>query len=401
MSLPSDLPVIDAPQLNLIFTSLGTMEVTLDPDPLEFGPKRMNGKVAKTRTLLSHCERIFLQVSHSLQLYKRAHRGAQLQFELKTQDLLANDPETRAGRNVRDRDAIATMRLRSEREVINLMEVTIQDLEMTLTVVKAKRADLRDIQVRLAQQQKLCEAEIGLGAKWGSKPAPGTDAPDLLLAPMLDKSAMSQIQDLLDSAAESAEIHLAEGDAAWMVADAVEEQDPEVDAGDFEADPFSGQVDDLLSEVEAIRRGEDMDIAEPYPQVGWCGVEGCGKPVFNTASGTACEDGHGGAQVLDHAPEAKVLAPEVLAPEEPEVAAVPAETEVKAADSTPAPASTDIAMDDLLGDEVSAPAAPMAAVTTDEDVDALFTRMSVEPVAKKKAPPAEEQDIDSLIEMFS
>jgi hypothetical protein len=112
----TDLPIVDEATVDSIFREIESMNVALDNDPIEFGPKRLNNKVAESRDHLTRCEQLFVRVSHWLQLYKRAHRAAQLDFDLAMQDMLANDPEVRAGRNVKDRDAIATVKMRERRE---------------------------------------------------------------------------------------------------------------------------------------------------------------------------------------------------------------------------------------------------------------------------------------------
>ena len=86
-----------------IFAELITLEILLEADPLVYGPKRMNGKVALARKMLSRCERIFLDVSQRLAQFKRSLRSAELILELSKKSLLANDPEVRAGRAVSER----------------------------------------------------------------------------------------------------------------------------------------------------------------------------------------------------------------------------------------------------------------------------------------------------------
>lgn len=145
------------------------MQVNLDPDPLQYGPKRLNNKVAECRGFLSRCERIFLDLSQHLHRLRREHLRTSEDYDLQFKDLIANDPETRAGRNVADREATASMKLRSEKEKINQLAIQIQDLETVVAIVKAKRLDLKDIQNRIKDQFKICQEEIGLGSRWGSR----------------------------------------------------------------------------------------------------------------------------------------------------------------------------------------------------------------------------------------
>ena len=197
----SELPVIDEAVVFSIFKEIEAMDVTLDEDPLELGPKRITNKIADTRKHLTRCEQLFVRVSHWLQLYNRAHRAATLDFELAMQDMLANDPEVRAGRNVKDRDAIATIKVRERREDIDQLALMIQDLEAMMSVVRSKRIDLRDTQNRLNDQKKLCQEEIGLGGKWGSKIHTG-QSEILPRSPSVDAVTMRELNALLAGRAE-------------------------------------------------------------------------------------------------------------------------------------------------------------------------------------------------------
>jgi hypothetical protein len=198
------LPEVTPDYIESVFSSLEAMNVQLDDDPLEYGPRRLATKVAETRTHLTRCEQLSLQISRLLQQYKRGHRASQLDFDLQLQHLLANDPEVRAGRNVADRNAIATVKLNDLRETISRMDIVIQDLEVINTSIKSKRADLRDVQGRLRDQMRLCQEEVGLGAKWGAKN--NGSGPSLSNAPLIDPKTLRD----LDQMFSAGEIHVAE-----------------------------------------------------------------------------------------------------------------------------------------------------------------------------------------------
>lgn len=160
---------LDPDYQDRVFTELGSMDIQLDDDPLPFGPKRLNGKIAESRRLLSRCEALFIQVSQLLSQAKRELRRESLELDLSKKHLLANDPMVRAERSVSDRDAVATMRLQVKVNEVDRLEQLAQDLDDLLSVIKAKRADLRDIQGRLRDQIRLCQTELGLGDRWGSQ----------------------------------------------------------------------------------------------------------------------------------------------------------------------------------------------------------------------------------------
>ena len=169
---PTSDPMLDTSHVEGLYTALGAMQVELDSDPLEIGPKRLNAKIAECRGMLSRCEKIFLDVSQHLHRYKRGHRAASSDFKLRMRDLLTNDPEVRMGRNVTDREAVAANKMRTEAEEIDRLNANVEDLEAVLTVVRAKRADLKDIQGRLKDQLKVCQEEISLGGRWGKSQIP-------------------------------------------------------------------------------------------------------------------------------------------------------------------------------------------------------------------------------------
>jgi hypothetical protein len=351
----SDLPLVDESRIKSVFADLEKMEVDLDDDPLEFGPKRLIEKVAHVRRMLNQCERIFLQVSHDLHCYKRTSRAAQLDFDLQMQDLLANDPEVRAGRNVRDRDAIGTMKLRSQREKIMSLDVGIQDLEMIMTVVKAKRADLRDLQGRIRDQIKLCQEEIGLGSRWGSRPVPGMKPVDLDAAPRTDPDALADIQNLIASTGGEAvgEVHLADADVDEAL---------------------------ILKELEAsLATDEDEDSEEVEPPVA--------------------------AKV-----DPPVPAPVIVQPtsEDPDSFPTVDEESEEVAKVEKTNGSDEISLDSILDltdkPEPEKPPMEIPPVASDESVDSFFSNLTAGDVPKieKKGTPEvlADENLDSLIDMF-
>ena len=193
------LDIVDDKYLMQIFTSLSEMDVDLDGDPLRYGPKRLNGKVAACRRHLNRCQQIYLQVSSDLQKLNRELRKARLDFDLAFQDLMSNDPDVRAGRSVRDREAMANTKLRDDREVISNMEACSNDLEAALQVIRSKRDDLKDVQGRIRDQIKLCQEEINLGGMWGSAPPPDrqSQVPDLEDHPPINQRALETASSVL------------------------------------------------------------------------------------------------------------------------------------------------------------------------------------------------------------
>lgn len=192
--MSTELPQITQTLVDEVFRALVKMEVDLDENPLEYGPRRLNKKTAETRKLLAECEHLFLRISGWMQKCRAAHRAAECELDLEKKHLFANDPEVRAGRNVSTQDALASMKLRSQVEELSKIKTISEDLEAMLAVVKSKRIDLRDVQRRLGDQMRMCQEEIGLGGKWGSRVFGKT--PDLEAAPNPDHKSLKELREM-------------------------------------------------------------------------------------------------------------------------------------------------------------------------------------------------------------
>ena len=171
--------MIEQSYIDRVYERLSAMDVELDADPIEFGPSRLNNKTSEVRGYLSNTERIFMEVSHNLQKFKRDLLVAQTEYNMEQSNLIANDPHVRSGRSQSEREALAGTRLVSIQTRINNCTLCVHDLEDLMSVIKAKRTDLKDLQGRLRDQLKLCQEQIALGQRWGSKTytAKSFDAP--------------------------------------------------------------------------------------------------------------------------------------------------------------------------------------------------------------------------------
>ena len=236
-------------EISDIYAELAELNVELDDDPLLYGPKRLNSKVAETRKMLTRCEKIFLECSRRLHGCHRETRKESALLDMAKQDLLANDPEVRAGRNIADRDAIAAIKLRPTIEVVQKLQVATTDLETVITVVKSKRMDIKDMQNRLKEQQRLCQDEIGLGGRWGSvSPSKPVDVTTGQSASPPRVGAVNQIESMFDQI-----------DAELAAVNADFDQ---IEAEVASAPP--AEIDELLDEEDA---SEEELVPEPVTQI--------------------------------------------------------------------------------------------------------------------------------------
>lgn len=242
---------IDPKRIDQIYMELSAMQVDLDEDPLAFGPKRLNSKIANVRTHLSRCERIFTQLSQELYMQQRAFRNAKLRFEIKKDDMFVNDPEVRAGRNIADREAAVKVKLRALADEMFTLESNISDLDATLNIVRAKRADLKDVQGRLRDQFKVCLEEKELGAHWGSKLPKGEKSewePGRGRATSVDAEEVDDLISAMDKAETQALTPVADDEP--VKDDSAADLDLPVSSETLTSSSLpASDIDDILSEI--------------------------------------------------------------------------------------------------------------------------------------------------------
>jgi hypothetical protein len=174
------------------------MDLQLDADPIEFGPSKLNRKTSEVRGHLSKTERIFMEVSHNLQKIKRGLLIRQTEYNIEQTQLIAHDPHVRSGRSQKEREALAGTRLVHIQSKINDLTLKSHDLEDLITVIKAKRTDLKDLQGRLRDQLKLCQEQIALGQRWGTKTMISSDFDN-----STGKKSEDTLGDLLETTAKA------------------------------------------------------------------------------------------------------------------------------------------------------------------------------------------------------
>lgn len=266
--------LVDPDQVQYVFQALIHMDVALDEDPVRFGPKRLNAKIASCRAYLSECESIYGKVTFHLRKYRRQHLNLSTELKMKKDHLVATDPEVKAGRAVLDREALARVRLLDLVQQIEELEEAIQELEVILTVVKAKRVDLRDIMRSIKEQIRICQEELTLGTIWGREDEP-KETP--LLRPMsewvsketLDKlevSALDVTTSLLnkkDKKEEEEEIEEEEEEDSYPGSLLPKEERSSISTDDFvnflESSAKLGSTQTEVSPVSSLVESEEPD----------------------------------------------------------------------------------------------------------------------------------------------
>lgn len=185
-SVTPTVPEVDLDRIRSTYSELKKMQVHLDPNPIEYGPKRFNNRIARVRAMLNRVDQIFLQTSEDLHYFQRVINAKKTFYELEKRELMVNDPRCRVGRSQQEREALADVQLRSLIEEIVGLEQAAHDLETVMVSIKSKRSDLKDAQTRMRDQMKLIEHDISMGARWGSNAS---------LTP--EASAANELEDVL------------------------------------------------------------------------------------------------------------------------------------------------------------------------------------------------------------
>lgn len=171
MTLPNG-PIVDQERITSVYEELKNMEVFLDPNPIEFGPRRFNNRIAQVRALLTRLEQLYLQASEDWHFFRRQITSRTTIYELEKRELMVNDPRCRMGRHQGERGDLADVQLRPQIEEIRELELAAYDLETLMTAIKSRRTDLKDTQLRMREQMKLIEHDLGMGARWGDAAPP-------------------------------------------------------------------------------------------------------------------------------------------------------------------------------------------------------------------------------------
>jgi hypothetical protein len=97
---------------------------------------------------------------------------------------------------------------------INDLTVASEDFTAVLSVIKSKRADLKDTEGRLRDQMRLCSEEIGLGGRWGSSVP---NAPAVIGRPALKTATgqdVAELQEILGAIDGEVELSIDTGE--WV-----------------------------------------------------------------------------------------------------------------------------------------------------------------------------------------
>jgi hypothetical protein len=151
-----------------VYERLKPCFVDLDDNPLEAGTAALNGKIAETRLHINFVQRIMLDIATGQATRQRVLRILEAEYAARFSDLVTTNPVVRAGRDSKEREAIARNFLRETIEGIEGAKNDIAELSLLHSTVKVIHSNLKDTEQRLKDQVALCIQEVrNNSGQWG------------------------------------------------------------------------------------------------------------------------------------------------------------------------------------------------------------------------------------------
>jgi len=153
---------------DFLYSKLAGLSLDLDTDPLAHGPGRLTTKTADARNYLSVVTQMNIEVSNALRGAKRQLIYEEGILELKIKEMIINDSKAKAFATAKEREYYCQLQNKEDFEKLSRLKEYVHNLEFLMEAVKLKITDLKDLQVRIQNQVRLCQDEIAIGNKWGS-----------------------------------------------------------------------------------------------------------------------------------------------------------------------------------------------------------------------------------------
>lgn len=199
-----------AQKLDQILEEVSEYSVDIEPDPTlpELGFRYLQRVLSQCRNYTNRVT-FYLQACMRLEkALKSEIRCVELDLEMKTRSLLADDPQVRQQSSIEDRKALAGTMLKAEHTLLDELRVRLVDVEETVKILKLKHSELlrtsNDIKLQRAivRDDKLAQLSGEVGY---SKPQVNQDrsVPAGMPAPVT--SDQLNPTDLLEPGAEPAQ----------------------------------------------------------------------------------------------------------------------------------------------------------------------------------------------------
>lgn len=131
-------------QLDKILEEVSAFQIELEPDPTlpHLGGTYLRELVSKCRNYSNRVQHYMRQVAIQTRELSRELKIKQLDLEMKTQELLAEDERVRRQSNIKDREAMAAGLLKQEHLERDALQVAISDLMEVQKILRSSHREL-------------------------------------------------------------------------------------------------------------------------------------------------------------------------------------------------------------------------------------------------------------------
>lgn len=158
---------LDEDKIDAIFDRCEEIEISLNEDPIQMGPKYLNEMVAITRNYMNEVQKYEREIIRQKCALERILNKKTTEYEMRSNDLMSNNEEVRSQSSVSDRKAKVASILSDLNTEIKELESRLTDLGHAESYVSSKIRELRDVNRDIRLQKRLIEDEITVGAHWG------------------------------------------------------------------------------------------------------------------------------------------------------------------------------------------------------------------------------------------
>ena len=160
---------MDQTRVAEIYKELGQLLVELDPDPASRGPGYLQELISRTRGYLNRTSVLTQEAHQEHQLLERDLHAKKTVFQLRSDELLAEDKRVTQLPSIDDRMAMINLLLRDERREITELEQAIREVGFVEKAIKHRHKELDNTVSAVRMQKSLIESETRTGSFYGDE----------------------------------------------------------------------------------------------------------------------------------------------------------------------------------------------------------------------------------------
>lgn len=241
-----------------IYKQMEGLVIELDPNPAARGPQYLQDLISKTRGFLNTSAFFLQQVMRERHASEMDLESAEADFQVQSDELLANDRRVSLLPNIDDRKAMINVLLSEQRRTIQGLKRDVKNLGLVEKAIRFRHKELEQTMSAIRLQRSLIETELKTGAVYGDENdvARGWGRGTIPVQDAIDDMDETALQALWDT--ELQNVGGAEEEASEDDEEATEEGTDEEES-DVEE---SGDDEEGASEEDE----QQPEAAEPQPE---------------------------------------------------------------------------------------------------------------------------------------